>query len=92
MSAPHVSGIAALVMQDYPYLAQSLMEHILKVAAAGLPLPSDGALVYDVPGWPYYFTWYGPDWGSGFLQADMALQSARTFARGSRGSQGTIVQ
>jgi subtilisin family serine protease len=73
MAAPHVSGIAALVLQSYPYNSQQIMEHVLKVAAAGLPLPSDGSLAYDVPGYLYYFEWFGPDWGRGFLQADNAL-------------------
>ncbi len=73
MSAPHVSGIAALILEKLPNLRQPSMEKILKIAAAGLPLPSDGSLVLDVPGALYYFTWFGIDWGSGFLQADNAL-------------------
>lgn len=73
MAAPHVSGIAALVLQSYPKRGQEDIEKILKTAAAGLPMPADGSWAYDVPGYPYYFNWYGPDWGSGFLQADTAL-------------------
>ena len=73
MAAPHVSGIAALVLQNHPKTRQEDMEYILKTAAAGLPMPSDGSLALDVPGWLYYFTWFGKDWGSGFLQADTAL-------------------
>ncbi len=76
MATPHVSGIAALILQPYPGLCQEDMQHILKIAAAGLPLPSDGSWAYDVPGYLYYFTWSGIDWGSGFLQADQALYVA----------------
>ncbi len=73
MAAPHTSGIAALVLQNHPKTRQEDMEQILKTAAAGLPMASDGSLALDVPGWLYYFWWYGKDWGSGFLQADTAL-------------------
>lgn len=80
MSAPHVSGIAAMVLQDYPWVDQDTMEFILKNAARGLPLACDGALAWDTPFWMYYFTWYGTDYGAGFLQADAALKSARRHA------------
>jgi len=73
MAAPHVSGIAALVLQSHPKNRQEDMEKILKTAAAGLPMPSDGSLAIDWPPYMYYFTWFGKDWGSGFLQADAAL-------------------
>jgi subtilisin family serine protease len=76
MAAPHVSGIAALVLQSKPRNRQEDMEQILKSAAAGLPLPADGSLAYDVPGYLWYFQWLGPDWGKGFLQADAALSVA----------------
>ncbi len=76
MATPHVSGMAALVLQSYPKVRQETMESILKTAAAGLPLPSDGSLAYDVPGLLYYFQWFGIDWGRGFLQADTALSVA----------------
>ena len=76
MATPHVSGIAALVLESYPRLRQETMEGILKTAAACLPLPSDGSLAYDVPGYLYYFQWFGIDWGRGFLQADTALRVA----------------
>jgi len=73
MATPHVSGIAALVLQSKPYLDQYSLEAILKTAAAKLPLPSDGSWVYDPWYGVYHFEWYGNDWGSGFLQADNAL-------------------
>lgn len=77
MATPHVSGIAAQVLQSQNNLEQGSMESILKKAAAGLPLPCDGSLAYDVPGYPYYFEWYGIDWGRGFLQADEALNTLK---------------
>jgi hypothetical protein len=77
MAAPHVSSIAAMILQDHPDYNQYKMEKTLKNAAHGLPLPADGALAYDVPGWLYYFTWYGTDYGAGFLQADAALKAAK---------------
>ncbi|MFX0200317.1 MAG: S8 family serine peptidase [Candidatus Hodarchaeota archaeon] len=75
-AAPHVSGTAALILQSYPNVRQETMESILKTAAAGLPLPSDGSLAFDFPGLLYYFQWFGIDWGRGFLQADTALNVA----------------
>jgi subtilisin family serine protease len=77
MAAPHVSAISSLVLQKNSDLSQAQMERILKIAAHGLPLPSDGSLAYDFPGVPYYFNWYGTDYGSGFLQADAALKATK---------------
>jgi subtilisin family serine protease len=44
MATPHVSAIAALVAQRYPYFNQFDMEWVLKKAAAMIPLASDGAI------------------------------------------------
>lgn len=77
MAAPHTSAIAALVLESYPMINQGTMEFILKKAASGLPLPADGSLALDVPGYLYYFTWYGTDYGAGFLQAPAALKFAK---------------
>jgi len=77
MSAPHVSGIAALVLQLHPSLIQIAVETILKNAAARLPIPSDGSWVYDPWYGVYHFEWFGTDWGKGFLQADSALRVAQ---------------
>ena len=82
MAAPHVSGVAAIVLGEYPDLDQSQMEFILKNAAHGVPLPADGAWVYDPfyasdPGvYPWYFAWSGKDYGAGWLTADKAMKSA----------------
>lgn len=79
MAAPHVSGIAAMVLQDHPNYNQYTMEKTLKNAAHGLPLPADGAFAIDWPIGPFYwyFTWGGTDYGAGFLQADAALKAAK---------------
>jgi len=79
MSAPHVSGIAALVLEVHPFINQGMMEAILTRAASRLPLASDGAWVFDPWYGFYHYTWYGTDWGSGLLQADEALEVARHF-------------
>jgi subtilisin family serine protease len=77
MAAPHVSAISSLLLENNPEISQAKMEKTFKIAASGLPLASDGALAYDVPGWPYYFTWYGTNYGSGFLQADAAFKALK---------------
>jgi len=80
MSTPHVSAMAALVLESYPETDQYAIEWILKNAARGLPLPSDGAWVFDPWYGLYHFEWYGIDWGAGFLQADAALNVAYLHA------------
>lgn len=82
MSAPHVSGIASLVLQSHPTLTPFALESILKNAAGHLPIPSDGSWVYDPWYGTYYFEWFGTDWGRGFLQAEAALKKAGPRARG----------
>ncbi len=80
-AAPHVSGIAAMVLQSYPTVTQPKMEKILKNAAHKLPLPCDGAWAYFLWLDLDYFTWYGNDYGAGFLQADAALKSVSKFVK-----------
>ncbi|MDH5461096.1 MAG: S8 family serine peptidase [Candidatus Bathyarchaeota archaeon] len=81
MATPHVSGMAALVLESYPSFGQATMEAILKNAANVLPVPSDGSWAYDPWYGVYHFEWFGIDWGSGFLQADTALFVAWTRSR-----------
>ncbi len=78
MAAPHVTAIAALVLQSYPDLTQAQMEKILVNAAHGLPFAADDAIVAYPFEEPYYYTaiWNGGDYGAGFLQADAALVAA----------------
>jgi subtilisin family serine protease len=73
MAAPHVSAIAALILEKYPTLGQAQVEKVLIVAASSLPIPSNGASLYFGV---YNWKWYGTDWGAGFIQADTALAKA----------------
>jgi len=80
MATPHVSGIAALIAELYPYFTQPDMEWALKKAAVRLPLASDGAYILDPWGfWDY--KWNDHDYGSGWLQADEARFAASVMAR-----------
>ncbi|MBS3754047.1 MAG: S8 family serine peptidase, partial [Anaerolineales bacterium] len=83
MASPHVAGMAALILQDNPDIEQSKMEFILKKAAKGDPLPADDAIVAFPFEEPYFYTatWDGGDYGSGFLQADQALNAAGKFVK-----------
>ena len=72
MAAPHVSGIAALVAQDFPDITPYEMHKILKNAAHGNPLPADGTLANNPWGMQYY-EWTGKDYGAGWLQATKAV-------------------
>jgi subtilisin family serine protease len=81
MAAPHVSGIAALVAEKYPYLDQYAMEWILEKAACRLPLASDGAYILDPWGF-WYMPWNDHDYGRGWLQADEAFFAAFVYTRG----------
>lgn len=79
-AAPHVSGIAGLVLQSYSGLDQAHMETILKNAAQGLPLPASDAYLVDHFG-EFYASWDGGDYGAGFLQADAAMRVAGIRAK-----------
>jgi subtilisin family serine protease len=88
MSTPHVSGIAALVLEKYPRLDQFKMHTILKLAAFANRMTdwfkNGSALVYAFqPDGTYAYetsTWTAWDYGTGFLQADAALCVARMFS------------
>jgi subtilisin family serine protease len=74
MSTPHVSAVAALMLEKNPTLTQTEVESILKSTA--LPIPSGSMTIYDIspaPGW-YTMTWGGSEaTGSGLIQADAAI-------------------
>lgn len=76
MATPHVSGMAALVLQSYPRCRQEDIEKILWIAAAQLAIPCDGSWTWDPWYGVYHFEWFGIDWGKGFLQADTAMHIA----------------
>jgi subtilisin family serine protease len=82
MAAPHVAGMASVVLGEYPHLNQYQMEFILKNAAHGLPLAADGAWLVDPWYGLYHFEWFGDDYGAGWLTADRAMARADILTRG----------
>jgi subtilisin family serine protease len=73
MSAPHVSGIAAQMLEKNPTLTQAEVESIMKSTA--MSIPPGSMSIYDilpVPGW-YTMTWGADATGSGLIQADAAV-------------------
>ena len=82
-AAPHVSAIAALVLQKKPKLNQAQVETVLEVAASGVPLAADDAIVsypFAAPGY-YYCPWDGGDAGKGFLLADKAINKTSIIGK-----------
>ncbi len=93
MSAPHVSAIAALVLEENPGLQQADVEFILRNASSGNTLPANDSTVYfpfgyiDSPFFPFpdpdapYYTasWKGGDFGMGFVTADRVLRRAALY-------------
>jgi subtilisin family serine protease len=78
MSAPHVSAIAGLVLQSYPWLEQAQMEDLLRLGARNTPLVANDSIVAYPFEEPYYYvcSWSGGDYGTGLLLADNLLQVA----------------
>jgi len=88
-AAPHVSAIAALVAQKYPKTNQFAMEICLKMAGVAnrmtkLCEQSRSATIFDInslyPPFPpplTTYTWTWKDYGTGLLQADAALCTAK---------------
>jgi subtilisin family serine protease len=77
MAAPHVTGVAAIVAQYYPYFGQAEMEAALKKGATGTPLSSNTKYAND----PYYgpaFYCNDHDGGDGWLTVDGATKGAAT--------------
>lgn len=80
MSAPHVTSLAALMLQKNPSLTQAQVESILKATALAIP-PADSRSVFDFGawatiGWDTACDPYGVPCdavGAGLIQADAAL-------------------
>jgi subtilisin family serine protease len=73
MAAPHVAGIAALMMQKNPSLAQSEVETILEATA--IPMPAGCRDITSISGAPETVCW-GPDAaGAGMTTANAALDA-----------------
>lgn len=83
MAAPHVSGIAALVLESYPDVDQGTMHKILTGAASGCPMPdANGVVIEPYGGWHNVdYDWWGGEYGAGFLTADMAMKKAKIYAK-----------
>ncbi|NWG11098.1 S8 family serine peptidase [Candidatus Bathyarchaeota archaeon] len=78
-AAPHVAGIAALVLDKCPFIKQWMMELILKAAGLANRLTKlfeeeRSATIFDIfVGDLYEYTWLWKDYGTGLVQADVAL-------------------
>lgn len=71
MSAPHVAGIAALMLQKNPSLTQGLVESLMEGAAKPM---GAGCATVGLPGGASRNVCWGADaTGAGFLTADAAL-------------------
>jgi len=73
MAAPHVTGVAAQMLQKNPLLGQADVESILKATALGIPAGS--MEIWDLSptqGW-YEYSWGTNATGSGLVQANAAL-------------------
>jgi len=78
MATPHVSGVAALILQKDPTLMQADVEAILKGTATPLPTTIPPyPFAYGYVRWPsgdlYAFLWAADATGAGIIQADAAI-------------------
>ena len=84
MAAPHVSAIAAIILEAFPDFEQRDMEFVLKLAAGGrffnrlrgFPAVGVDVKVAYFGGGYYNVSWGKHDFGRGFLKADTALLTA----------------
>jgi subtilisin family serine protease len=76
MSAPHVTGIAAQMLEKDEALTQTQVESILKSTA--LPIPPGSMLVFDLsPTQGFYtYSWGADATGSGLIQGDAAVAAS----------------
>lgn len=76
MATPHVSSVAAQMLQKNPTLTQTQVESIMKNTA--LPISKGSMTVWDLSptqGW-YTYSWDSDATGSGLIQADDAVSAA----------------
>ena len=71
MAAPHVAGIAALMLQKNGSLRQAEVESILEAAA--IPMPPGSVETLDPAGRTLRFSWDADATGHGFITANRAL-------------------
>ncbi len=87
MASPHVSAMAAIIMQVFPMYEQRDVEFVLKLAASGVgrnrrrgfPRTGEDVKVAYFGGFYYTVSWGRHDYGRGFLQADSALFVAMLY-------------
>ncbi len=76
MSAPHVSGIAALMLDKNPTLDQEKVESIMKATALDIPPGSMTIWDYGQQGWNWYsYSWESDATGAGLIQAHNAVEA-----------------
>jgi subtilisin family serine protease len=73
MSAPHVTGVIAQMLEKNPVLTQTAVESILESTA--LAIPPGSMEIYDLTPAPafYTYTWGADATGSGLVLADAAV-------------------
>jgi len=76
MATPHVSAIAAQMLEKNPALTQSMVESIMKSTA--LYIAPGSMTIYDISQIPGYYTmtWGADATGSGLIQADLAVAAS----------------
>lgn len=74
MAAPHVTGIAALMLEKNPSLIQEEVEKILKDNALKIYPGLMTVFDYGASGWTWYtYSWEADATGAGLVQADKAV-------------------
>ncbi|MCS7366965.1 MAG: S8 family serine peptidase [archaeon YNP-WB-062] len=80
MATPHVSAVAALMLQKNPDLSQSEVEGILKSTALSISPGSMTVFDYGSQGWGWYtYEWDKNATGAGLIQADKALERVSSY-------------
>lgn len=73
MAAPHVTSVAALMLQKSPALVQADVERLIKQTALPIPpSPAGGVQVFDFDHFAQ-FSWGANATGAGLVQADAAV-------------------
>ena len=76
MATPHVSAVAALMLEKNPTLTKSDVESILKTWA--LPIPPGSMTIYDLVPTPGFYlrAWGTNSTGSGLVLANEAVANS----------------
>ena len=75
MAAPHVTGVAAQMLEKRPMLVQADVEQILKKTAREIPARSMRVFDLDPEQAFYTYSWGTDATGSGLIQADKGLEA-----------------